>query len=335
MIPMMMMMMRPTARIKATRSWNQPAYADRGEPMHVQAKYIRDCNTRGKYVRDFNGNVITTFDGLPDSAFSTGGQYFEYSVDIPWQDWMDLMLAEDDVCYAYLGVETNRPSAANGGYELHIKSHTPAHGRWENLYWATQYKAYRPYKSSTGSYRIVDIHEVDGACTLTMIDTVDGTKETVTATMLTNSDDLSARPTCQTGNVAAHYSTVDTTKSTALKLAGHVNEPICEVLKIGGSTSDAYDPAAVRTRWNDGRTWNATNGYWATCYKYGTNYYGIEYSEGGELKLKAVPVYDYLTKQAGFMDEASPTNRLIFSQGRRPFKPIWDDGIAVDTEVAG
>ena len=168
-----------------------------------------------------------------------------------------------------------------------------------------------------------------------MIDTVDGSQETLTATMLTDTDDVANRPTCQTGTVAGKHGTVDTTKNITLRLAGHITEPICEVLKVGGSTSVAYDPTGVRTRWVDGKTWNATNGYWATCHKYGTNYYGIEYSEGGELKLKAVPVYDFLTKQAGFMDEASPTNRLIFSQGARPFKPVWDDGIAVDTEVAG
>ena len=110
-------------------------------------------------------------------------------------------------------------------------------------------------------------------------------------------------------------------------------EPICETFKVGGSTSKAYDPQYIRTRWVDGKTWNLP--YSDTTHQYCTNYYGIEYSEGGELKLKAVPIYDYLTKQAGFMDEASPTNRLIFSQGARPFKPVWDDGIAVDTEVAG
>ena len=34
------------------------------------------------------------------------------------------------------------------------------------------------------------------------------------------------------------------------------------------------------------------------------------------------------------MDEASPTNRLIFSQGRRPFKPVWDDGLDIILERA-
>ena len=318
MIPMMMMMMRPTARIKATRSWKQPGDA------------CKTASLAGKPWKDKNGFPVTQFDNMTDAEAKT------HSVQLGWQENMDLgLFFEDDICYAYLGIETNRPSAANGGYELHVKEHTPSHGTWHNLYWATQYKPYRPYRAATGSNRIVDIHEVDGACTLTMIDTVDGTQETLTATMLTDTDDLSARPTCQTGNVAGKHGTVDTTKTIALKLAGHIAEPISEVLKVGGTTSVAYDPTGVRTRWVDGKTWNATSGYWATCHKYGTNYYGIEYSEGGELKLKAVPIYDYLTKQAGFMDEASPNNRLIFSQGRRPFKPIWDDGIAVETEVAG
>ena len=331
MIPMMMMMMmRPTARIKATRPWNQPAFADRGEQVYnIPGDACKTASLAGKPWKDKNGFPVTQFDNMTDAEAKT------HSVQLGWQENMDLgLFFEDDICYAYLGIETNRPSAANGGYELHVKEHTPSHGTWKNLYWATQYKPYRPYRAATGSNRIVDIHEVDGACTLTMIDTVDGTQETLTATMLTDTDDLSARPTCQTGNVAGKHGTVDTTKTIALKLAGHINEPICEVLKVGGTTSVAYDPAGVRTRWVDGKTWNATSGYWATCHKYGTNYYGIEYSEGGELKLKAVPIYDYLTKQAGFMDEASPNNRLIFSQGARPFKPVWDDGIAVDTEVS-
>lgn len=331
MIPMMMMMMRPTARIKATRSWNQPAFADRGEQVYnITGDACKKASLAGKPWKDKNGFPVTQFDEMTDNEAKT------HNVQLGWQENMDLgLFFEDDICYAYLGVETTRPSAANGGYELHVKSHTPAHGTWHNLYWATQYKPYRPYRAATGSNRIVDIHEVDGACTLTMIDTVDGTQETMTATMLTDTDDVANRPTCQTGTVACKHGTVDTTKNITLRLAGHITEPICEVLKVGGTTSVAYDPTGVRTRWVDGKTWNATSGYWATCHKYGTNYYGIEYSEGGKLKLKAVPVYDFLTKQAGFMDEASPTNRLIFSQGARPFKPVWDDGIAVDTEVAG
>ena len=55
-------------------------------------------------------------------------------------------------------------------------------------------------------------------------------------------------------------------------------------------------------------------------------------AENDELKLKAVPIYDYLTKQAGFQDEASPTNRLIFSEGTRPFKPVWDDHLIIPEE---
>ena len=332
MIPMMMMMMRPTARIQAIRSWDRPEFADRGElPYNITGDACKTASLSGKPWLDKNGVPVTQFDDMTDAEAKT------HTVQLGWQDKWDKMLMGDDICYAYLGVETNRPSAANGGYELHIKEHTPDHGTWKNLYWATTYVPYRTYKSTTKCNRMLDIHEVNGACTLTMIDTVDGTQETVTATMLTDTDDLANRPTVQTGNVAAHKGTVDTTITSALKLAGHINEPIAEAFKVGGATSDAYDPANVRTRWNDGKTWtvSTSSGYWATCYKYGTNHYGIEYSEGGELKLKAVPVYDYLTKQAGFMDEASPTNRLIFSQGARPFKPVWDDGIAVDTEVAG
>ena len=339
MIPMMMMQIRPTARIQAVRSWDQPAYADRGEaPVSMDAKSIRDNNAVGKFVRDLNRKVITTFDGLPDSDFAAAsggnpaGRYYNTRVNIPWQEWWDKMLMGDDICYAYLGVETNRPSS---GYDLHIKYHTTKAGKWKHLYWATAYAPFRPYRASTESYRLVDIHEVDGACTLTMIDPVDGDRETVSASMLTDSDDLSNRPSVQTGNVAMHHGTVDSTTSTALKLAGHINEAICEALKVGGATSDAYDPTGVRTRWNDGKTW--TQPYQATCFKYGTNYYGIEYSEGSVLKLKAVPIYDYLTKQAGFQDEASPTKRLIFSQGTRPFKPIFDDGLVIPDpeEVAG
>lgn len=320
-------MLRP----QAVRTWNQPAYADRGEATHVQARWIRDCNARGEYVRDFSGKVITTFDGLPDSDFATGGPYFEYPVDIPWQDWMDLMLAEDDVCYAFLGVETARPSAANGGYELHIKSHTPKHGRWTNLYWATTYAAYKPYRAATGSNRIIDVHEVNGACTVTLIDPADGNRATITANMLTDSDDLSARPACQTGNVAMYRGTIDTTQSTALRLAGHINEPIYEALKIGGSTSQSYDPAYVRTRWTDGKTWNLP--YIATCYNYGTNYYEVQYKEGGQTIYDGIPVYYSLTREGGMLNRVD--GKVTFSQGKRPFKAVFDDGIVVDTEVAG
>ena len=314
-------------RPQAIRSWNQPEYADRGETTTVTGLTLKNEALKGHYFKDANGSLIADVNSYADTA----------SVPVQWAEWWDMMLAKDDICYAYLGVETNRPSAANGGYELHVKKHTPDHGTWTNLYWATTYVPFRPYRATTHSNRIVDIHEVNGACTVTLIDPADGNRETVTATMLTDTDDVENRPTCQTGNVAAHKGTVDTTITSALKLAGHINEPIAEAFKVGGAASDAYDPANVRTRWNDGKTWtvSTSSGYWATCYKYGTNHYGIEYSEGGELKLKAVPIYDYLTKQAGFQDEASPINRLIFSQGRRPFKPVFDDGIAVDTEVAG
>ena len=337
MIPMMMMMMRPTARIKATRSWNQPGWADLGEPTKMAAKSIRDKNAAGFLVKDKNGNVITTYDGLPDSDFAPAsggtpaGRYANLQVDVPWQDWMDLgLFFEDDICYAHLGCETNRPSASNGGYELHKRFHVPAHGTWHHLSFATTYAPFRPYRAATGSNRIIDVHEVDGACTLTMIDPVDGNKETVTANMLTDSDDLSARPSVQTGNVAMHHGTVDSTTNTALRLFGAINEPICEAFRVGGSTSKAYDPQYIRTRWVDGKTWNLP--YSATIHQYCTNYYGIEYSENDELKLKAVPIYDYLTKQAGFQDEASPTNRLIFSEGTRPFKPVWDDHLIIPEE---
>lgn len=337
MIPMMMMMMRPVVRIKATRAWEQPAFADRGEPTVISPKSIRDLNAKGKYVYDKNGNVITDYDGLPDSEFAyasgstPAGQYAQTLINIPWQPhFMDLMAMEEDVCYAFLGAETNRPSS---GYEYHVKKHVPEHGCWTNLYWARAYVTFRPYRAATGSNRIIDVHEVDGACTVKLIDPVDGNVETVTASMLTDSDDLSNRPSVQTGNVAAHHGTIDTTTSTALKLAGSINEPIYEAIKVGGSTSGAYDPTGVRTRWADGKTWNVP--YWATCYFYATNYYGVEYSEGGELKLKAVPIYDCLTKQAGFLDEASPTKRLIFSQGKRPFLPIFDDGFVIPEEEVG
>lgn len=326
MIPMMMMQMRPTARIKATRSWNQTEYADRGETISCNALYIKEENAKGFFVRDIHGNVITDYD---DTAMTTE-ELSNTIVDIPWQDWWDFGLFEDDVCHAFLGIETNRPSAANGGYEYHMKYQIPYDGRWRSLYFATELKQFRPYRAATGSNRIVDIHEIDGDCTLTMIDPVDGDCETLEAAMLTDSDDLASRPTCQTGTVAMHAGTIDTTTNTTLRLAGHINEPIAEALKVGGPASQAYDPTGVRTRWNDGKTWTVP--YIATCFKYGTNYYGIEYSESNELKLKAVPIYDYLTKQAGFMDEASPTNRLIFSQGRRPFKPVWDDGFVIPEE---
>ena len=337
MIPMMLMNVRPIARIQAVKAWNQPAWADLGELTKMWSKSIRDCNAKGELIRDKNGDVITKYDGLPDSDFELSnagtsiGRYADVSEDVPWQDCMDFGLFEDDVCYAYLGCETCRPS---GGYEYHIKQHAPYTGTWKHLQFATAYVPFRPYRPTTGSNRLVDIHEINGACTVTLIDPADGDRETVTMAMLTDSDDLSNRPSVQTGNVAAHRGTIDTTITQALKLAGSINEPISQVIKVGSAASDAYDPNGVRTRWEDGKTWTVStnSGYWASCFIHQTNYYGIEYSEGGECKLKAVPIYDYLTKQAGFQDEASPTNRLIFSQGRRPFKPVFDDGFIIPEE---
>ena len=310
-------------RPQAIRSWNQPEYADRGETITVTGKTLKDNALKGRYFKDANGSLITDVNSYADTA----------SVPVQWAEWWDMMLAKDDICYAYLGVETNRPSATNGGYELHIKKHTPDHGTWTNLYWATTYVPFRPYRATTKSNRIVDIHEVNGACTVTLIDPADGNRETVTATMLTDTDDVANRPTCQTGNVAGHYGTIDTTKTIALKLAGHINEPIAEALKIGGATSVAYDPANVRTRWADGKTWSATNGYWATCYKYGTNYYEIQYKENGETVYDGIPVYFSLTKEGGMLNRMS--GKIAFSQGTRPFKAVFDDGLNIPEEVQG
>lgn len=312
-------MLRPVA----VRTWTQPGYADRGETITVTGKTLKDNALKGRYFKGADGKKIMNVSEYADTA----------SVPVLWADWWDMMLMEDDVCYAYLGVETNRPSAANGGYELHIKQHTPDHGTWQNLYWATTYVPYRPYRAATGSNRIVDIHEVNGACTLKMIDPADGNVETVTATMLTDTDDLEARPTCQTGNVAGHHGTVDTTKTIALKLAGHIAEPIAEALKIGGATANAYDPAAVRTRWNDGRTWSATSGYWATCYKYGTNYYEIQYKENGQTLYDGIPVYYSLTREGGLLNRVD--GKITFSQGRRPLKAVFDDGLNIPEVNAG
>ena len=312
-------------RPQAIRSWNQPEYADRGETINVTGKTLKDNALKGRYFKDANGSLITDVNSYADTA----------SVPVQWAEWWDMMLMGDDICYAYLGVETNRPSATNGGYELHIKEHTPDHGTWKNLYWATTYVPYRPYRATTKSNRIVDIHEVNGACTVTLIDPADGNRETVTATMLTDTDDVENRPTCQTGNVAVHYGTVDTTKTSALKLAGHIAEPIAEALKIGGSVSQAYDPAGVRTRWTDGKTWTVANGatYWATCYKYGTNYYGIQYKENGETVYDGIPVYFSLTKEGGMLNRVS--GKIAFSQGTRPFKAVFDDGLNIPEEVQG
>ena len=310
-------------RPQAIRSWNQPEYADRGETITVTGKTLKDNALKGRYFKDANGSLITDVNSYADTA----------SVPVQWAEWWDMMLMGDDICYAYLGVETNRPSATNGGYELHIKEHTPDHGTWKNLYWATTYVPYRPYRATTHSNRIIDIHEVNGACTVTLIDPADGNREMVTATMLTDTDDVANRPTCQTGNVAGHHGTIDTTKTIALKLAGHINEPIAETLKIGGATSVAYDPANVRTRWADGKTWSATNGYWATCYKYGTNYYEIQYKENGETVYDGIPVYFSLTKEGGMLNRVS--GKIAFSQGTRPFKAVFDDGLNIPEEVQG
>lgn len=310
-------MLRP----QAVRTWTRPAYADRGETISVTGKTLKDNALKGRYFNDADGKKIQNVSEYADTA----------TVPVQWAEWWDMMLAEDDVCYAYLGVETNRPSAANGGYELHIKQHTPDMGKWANLYWATTYAAYRPYRAATHSNRIIDIHEINGACTVTLIDPADGNRETLTATMLTDSDDLEARPTCQTGNVAMHHGTVDTTTSTALRLAGHINEPICEALKIGGSTSQAYDPTGVRTRWNDGKTWSIP--YVATCFKYGTNYYEIQYKENGETIYDGIPVYYSLTREGGLLNRVD--GKIIFSQGRRPLKAVFDDGLNIPEVDAG
>lgn len=312
-------MLRP----QAVRTWTQPGYADLGEPAHVTGKTLKDNALKRRYFKGADGKVIKDVSGYTDTE----------TVDVLWPDWWDLMLMEDDVCYAYLGFETNRPSATNGGYELHVKKHVPDHGHWTNLYWATTYVPFRPYRAATKSNRIIDIHEVDGACTVTLIDPADGNRETVTCNMLTDSDDLENRPTCQTGSVAGHHGTVDTTKAIALKLAGHINEPIAERFKIGGSTADAYDPDAVRTRWNDGRTWTAASGFWATCYRYGTNWYEVQYKEGGHTIYDGVPVYYSLTREGGFLNRVD--GKMVFSQGRRPLKAIFDDGLDIPEVNAG
>ena len=311
-------------RPQAIRSWNQPDYADRGEPTHISGLSLKQAAQKGRYYKDANGKTIKNVSEYADTA----------TVDVLWPEWWDLgLFFQDDICYAYLGVETTRPSAANGGYELHIKRHTPDHGTWHNLYWATTYVPYRPYRAATRSNRIVDVHEVNGTCTLKLIDPADGNVETITATMLTDTDDVENRPTCQTGNVAGKHGAVDTTKTIALKLAGHVNEPIAERFKIGGSASDAYDPANVRTRWADGKTWSATNGYWATCYKYGTNYYEIQYKENGKTVYDGIPIYFSLTKEGGMLNRMS--GKIAFSQGTRPFKAVFDDGLNIPEEVQG
>lgn len=313
-------MLRP----QAIRSWNQPDYADRGEPTHISGLSLKQAAQKGRYYKDANGKTIKNVSEYADTA----------TVDVLWPEWWDLgLFFQDDICYAYLGVETTRPSAANGGYEYHVKQHTPDHGTWHNLYWATTYVPYRPYRAATGSNRIVDVHEINGACTVTLIDPADGNRETITATMLTDTDDVENRPTCQTGNVAGKHGTVDTTKTMALKLAGHVAEPISEVLKIGGTTSNAYDPTGVRTRWTDGKNWNATSGYWATCHKYGTNYYEIQYKEGGQTIYDGIPVYYSLTREGGLLNRVD--GKIIFSQGRRPFKAVFDDGLNIPEVDAG
>lgn len=323
---MMMMQLRPTARIRATRSYNQPEFADRGElPYTITGDACKTASLSGKPWIDKNGYPVTKYDDMPDAEAKT------HTEQLGWQERWDLgLFFEDDICYAKFGVATTRPSAANGGYEIKKRYHTPDNGVWHFMTFATTYKPYRPYRAATRSNRIIDVHEVDGTCTLTMIDPVDGDREVVTASMLTDMDDVANRPTCQTGNVAMHHGTIDTTNSVTLRLAGHIAEPLEQQFKVGGSSSDVPDVPNIRTRWVDGKTW--TMPYCDTVHKYCTNYYGIEYSEGGVLKLKAVPIYDYLTKQAGFQDEASPMNRLIFSQGKRAFKPVWDDGFIIPEE---
>lgn len=315
-------MLRP----QAVRSWNQPEYADRGEPMHISGLSLKQAAQKGLYYKDTNGKKIRNVSEYADAD----------PVDVLFPEWgsMGLFFA-DDICYAYLGVETNRPSAANGGYEYHIKKHTPDHGTWTNLFWATTYVPFRPYRAATKSNRIIDIHEINGACTVTLIDPADGNRETITATMLTDTDDVENRPTCQTGNVAAHYGTVYTTKTSALKLAGHIAEPIAEALKIGGSVSQAYDPAGVRTRWTDGKTWTVANGatYWATCHQYATNYYEIQYKENGETVYDGIPVYYSLTREGGLLNRVD--GKIIFSQGRRPLKAVFDDGLNIPEVDAG
>lgn len=326
---MMMMMMRPTERVKAVKTWNQIPAADRGEMTTMWAKTIRDKNAKGEYVYDKNGYVITDYDGLPDSAFgSYGGQNANEQVEIPYQDaWGYNFLFEDDVCFAILPIKTTRPSS---GYTLYIKR-WDSHGCYKNNYFAT---AYVPYKTYDGSnYNIEEVSEVDGACTVTLTNTDTGAKRTVTFNMLTDMDDTANRPSCQTGNVAAKHGAVETTVTSALKLAGHINEPLEEVLKIGSATSKTYDPTGVRTRWNDGKTWNLP--YWATCYKYQEYFYSIQYSEGGVPLLDAVPIYDCLTRQGGFINTVD--GKLIFAHrdSRRKLKPVWDDHFIIPEEEVG
>lgn len=339
MIPMMMMMMaRPVERTKATKTWNQIPAADRGELTTMWAKTIRDKNAEGDYVYDKNGYIITDYDGLPDSDFASvngvpTGQYADTHREIPYQDaWGYDFLFEDDVCFAILPVKTTRPSAANGGYTLYIKK-WDKWGTYKNDYFATTYV---PYKTHDGSnYNIEEISEVDGACTVTLTNTDTGAKRTVTFNMLTDMDDVANRPTCQTGNVAGKHGTVETTVTSALKLAGHISEPLEMVLKIGSATSCAYDPVGVRTRWNDGRTWTVANGanYWATCHKHSEYFYKIVYTEAGKTILDASPIYDHLTRQGGFINEVD--GRLIFAHrdSRRKLKPVFDDHFVIPEEV--
>ena len=183
-------MLRP----QAVRTWNQPDYADRGEPMHISGITLKRAAQKGLYYKDTDGKKIRNVSEYADAD----------PVDVLFPEWGSMgLFFEDDICYAYLGIETNRPSAANGGYELHIKKHTPDHGAWTNLFWATTYVPFRPYRATTESYRIIDIHEVNGACTVTLIDPADGNRETITATMLTDTDDVENRPKTESVNAAS------------------------------------------------------------------------------------------------------------------------------------
>lgn len=335
MIPMMMMMMRPTARVKAVKTWNQIPAADRGEMTTMGAKSIRDKNAAGDYVYDKNGYVITDYDGLPDSDFAPAsgstpaGKYYDTKREIPYQDaWGYNFLFEDDVCFTDFPVKTTRPSS---GYSLYIKR-WDKHGCYKNNYFATTYVPYKTYDGS--NYNIEEVSEVNGTCTVTMTNTDTGAKRTVTFNTLTDMDDVANRPTCQTGNVAAKKGTVETTTTQALKLAGHIAEPLEELLKMGSSKSDSYDPAGVRTRWNDGKTWTVTtsSGYFATCFKYAEYYYKVVYTEGGKAILDACPIYDYLTRQGGFIN--SVDGNLIFAHRRskRKLKAVWDDHFIIPEE---
>ena len=337
MIPMMMMMMRPVERIKAVKTWNQPPFADNGEMTTMWAKSIRNNNAKGNYVYDKNGRIITDYDGLPDSdfAYASGstpaGQYCETYVEIPYQDACGYyFLFEDDVCFAVFPVKTTRPSS---GYTLYIKR-WDNHGCYKNNYFATTYVPYKTYDgASNGNYRIEEVSEVDGACTVTLTRTDTGEKETVTFTMLTDMEDTANRPSCQTGNVAAKRGTVETTSTIALKLAGHINEPLEQVLKFGSPTSKAYDPTGVRSRWNDGKTWNMP--YWATCFKYVEYLYKVVYTEGGETILDASPIYDHLTRQGGFINEVDGQLTFAHRDSRRQLKPVWDDHFVIPEEEVG